>query len=232
MANELFEINNLKENNFEFDLVAEGLGAEDIKATLVIESKGIELGFPCTKNTEGKWCVKIPPLPMLERTVYPFHLRVVAEGYHFRPLKGSLNVVGSVDLYVQNATTKIESPIVREKKVEIKEHVKPQKPLTTKRHEKSIEQIAKELLETHKIDIPKAPSTKSVPVEENKTKASEPTKKPAVSVNNQPTAFFPNLIVEAKSEKKGSKDEEALKILEEAGLKPKIKSKKKFSIKD
>jgi membrane-associated HD superfamily phosphohydrolase len=231
MSNEIFQINNLKENDFEFDLVTENIGTEDIKATLVIESKGVELGFPCKKISEGKWLAKLPPLPMLERTAYPFYLRVVAEGYDFRPLKGSLNVVGTADLYVQNAKTSLESPTVEKKASVVKEAKQALKQNTTKRHEKSIQQIAEELMESNKVKSATV-ATKTVDIKPKAEKLPTPattTKKEGAS-----TVFFPNLVVEKKDEKKGTKDEVALKILEEAGLKPKAnpKTKKRFSIKD
>ena len=231
MSNEIFQINNLKENDFEFDLVTENIGTDDIKATLVIESKGVELGFPCKKISEGKWIAKLPPLPMLERTAYPFYLRVVAEGYHFRPLKGSLNVVGAADLYVQNAKTSLESPTMEKKEPVVKETKQAPKQNTTKRHEKSIQQIAEELMESNKVkSATVAPKTVDV-----KPKAEKPsTPVPTIKKEEVSTVFFPNLVVEKKDEKKGTKDEAALKILEEAGLKTKAKSKPKrrFSIKD
>ena len=227
MSSDFFQINNLKENDFEFELITEGLETDDIKATFVIESKGVQLGFPCSKNANGKWIAKVPPLPMLERTAYPFHLQIVAEGYHFRPMKGTLNVVGSTELYVQNAKTTIESPIPSEKKQTIKESVKVPKASTTKRHEKSIEQIAKELMESQKNKL-----VQNVNPTITDIKPANKTPKVSPPADIKPTPFFPNLLVESKVDKKGLKDQEALKILEEAGFKPKIKSKKKFSIKD
>ncbi len=68
-----------------------------------------------------------------------------------------------------------------------------------------------------------------------KPKAEKPsTPVPTIKKEEVSTVFFPNLVVEKKDEKKGTKDEAALKILEEAGLKTKAKSKPKrrFSIKD
>lgn len=223
MSSELVQINNLKDNEFEFELVVEGLKLDDVDAKFVIESKGVDLAFPCKRNTDGKWSVKLPPLPMLERTVYPFHLQVIAEGYHFRPMKGSLNIVGSNDVYVANMEQKFASPTEQPKK-EVKETTLPQpsNPSPVRSREKSIAQLAEEM-------------TSQVKKEEKRKHTPRVVKEAPVVLNETPSTILPKIDSDTvKEEKKGEKDEAVLAILQEVGFKTKKLSKKypRFKNKD
>ncbi len=222
MADEIVSINNNKENILEFDLSIEGINPKDINAKLVIRANEMDLGFQCVRKEGNKWNVTLPALPILERTAYPFRFDIIADGYHFEPMKGTINVVGSHDLYVttpKNPT--VSSP---EKKPEVKAIKKESAPIpkveSTKQREKPIEQIARELMEANakKTVIPPA-----------KTKV-EPTK----SVEKKAAPLTENILpVIAKEEKKvNPKDEATKRILEEAGLRSKTKPKTRFSLKN
>jgi hypothetical protein len=216
MADEIVSINNLKENTFKFELSVKGLNEENFDAKFVIHSTDMELAFPCKKDTDGKWSVTVPPLPMLERTMYPFHLQVVAEGFQFRPLKGSVNIVGSPEVYASGMkNTKLENPT---KVVETSKT----KPQPTKSREKPVEQIARELMEANKA------STK-------KTKVLTETVKPAKRTEPVKESLLPKIDVEPKPAKPdtSAKDEAARKVLEDLGFNTKIsKPSKRFSLKD
>lgn len=222
MADELVSINNLKENVIEFELTVEGLNSKDFDTKFVIHSSGMELAFPCKKGDDGKWSVTLPPLPMLERTVYPFHLQVIAEGFHFRPLKGSVNVVGSPEVYVAGTKNiKLESPTkpTETSKPKIESTVS-QKIQPTKSREKPITQIAQELMEANKVTSNK-PNVQNTIVE----------KKP----ENVKESLLPKIDIEDKKTKvnTSAKDKAARKVLEDLGIKvPKTKPKKRFSLKD
>lgn len=217
MSDEIVSINNLKENVLEFDLKVEGLNSDNLDAKFIIRSSGMDLAFPCAKDGHGKWSVKLPPLPMLERTAYPYVFSITAEGYHFEPLKGSINVIGSSDVYITNPKTKLTSPTPTQKVVEAKAvpiKVEPVKP--TKSREKSIAQIAGELMEAEK----------KKPVEIKKVVV----KQTVVAVKE---SLLPKITVEAKKEVKGGKDAAALKVLEDMGIRSKkAKAKSRFSLKD
>ena len=220
MADELVSINNLKENVLEFELTVEGLSTNEFDTKFVIHSADMELAFPCHKDETGKWSVKLPPLPMLERTAYPFHLQVVAEGFHFRPLKGSVNVVGSPDVYAAASKPgKLESPSKPVEAAKPKTEAVVHKTQPTKQREKPIEQVARELMESKKTEV-KKPKVEATAVEA----------KPEVVKES----LLPKIDVEKKATPDTSaKDQAARKVLEELGISvPKAKSKKRFSLKD
>lgn len=222
MAEELVSINNLKENVLQFELTVEGLSTKDFDAKFVIHSADMELAFPCKKDDAGKWSVTLPPLPMLERTAYPFHLQVVAEGFQFRPLKGAINIVGSPEVYAAGVkNTKLESPTKPVETVKAKtESVAPQKSTPSKSREKPIAQVAQELMEANKKD-------KAKPIVEAKT----------IEVKTAPVkeSLLPKIdVVEKKAKPDTSvKDKATRKVLEDLGMKvAKAKPTKRFSLKD
>lgn len=221
MAEEIVSINNLKENYLEFELRVQGLTESNFDTKFVIHSADMELAFPCKKGEDGKWSVTLPPLPMLERTAYPFHLQVVAEGFQFRPLRGSVNIVGSPEVYASVSVTsaKLESPtkpaaVVKETKAPV---VIPKTPVT-KQREKSVEQVARELMEANK-PVAK-PIVEAKVVEAPKTVVKE--------------TLLPTIKDEPKKESPtAEKDKAARKVLEDLGLKSKTsKPKRRFSLKN
>lgn len=153
---------NTKENTLEFNLTVQGLDANDVSVRLIVETEKIEFGFPCNKKDDSDvWTVTLPVLNMLEKTAYPFKLTVIADGYYFEPHKGTLNVVGSQEIYSsapknvsvkpkENSDTDNDKKDddkkdddKKEKSDKVKESIK-----YTKQREKPIEQIAKELMES------------------------------------------------------------------------------------
>ncbi len=210
MADEIFSINNNQENILDFGLSIKGIAAKDIRAKLVIHANEMDLGFECMKQEGDKWTVKLPALPILERTAYPYHFDIIADGYHFEPLKGTINVVGSHDLYVTAPKNpKMTSPDNREVKKEAVASVVVPKVEPTKQREKPIEQIARELMETTKAPLPK--------------KVEEPV---VVKENLLP------VIQKSEPKKGGAKDQAVMDILKESGHKAKSKPKRRFSIKN
>lgn len=226
MAEEIVSINNLKENILQFELTVEGLSTKDFDAKFVIHSSDMEMAFPCKKGDDNKWTVTLPPLPMLERTAYPFHLQVVAEGFQFRPMRGAVNVVGSPEVYAPAGVknTKLESPSKAVAPVkETKASVIPARVDVKRGREKPVEQIARELMEANKTATKKT-------IEESKTVKVEPVQ-PKVGKKE---ALLPTIELEPKSKPDTSKkDQAARKVLEDLGIKvPKVKTGKRFSLKD
>lgn len=218
-------INNTKENTLEFDLSLQGISPADMEVRFVVEAVGMELAFKCIKQENGKWKVDLPILPILEKTMYQFHFSVIADGYYFEPLRGNINVVGSAELYVSQPKNvkllptepveeitddKKDKAAEREEKKEEKKDKKEESFVPhTKSREKSIEQLAKELMEQAERSV-----------KPSKVKQPEP-KQPVVEETVAPP-------VVNKPEVKKTKDQIAREILEQEGFP--VKKKKKFSI--
>lgn len=99
----IFSINNRKTNYFSFDLEIEGIDAKDAKPRFVIKYRpDYCLMFDCTHDDGDRWNVEIPELPFLERTTYNFVIEVIVDGYYFEGAKGTLNVVGTPEVYVRD----------------------------------------------------------------------------------------------------------------------------------
>lgn len=154
-------INNTKENTLELDVSVQGLDTEDIRVWFGVRANGMDISFDCKREGEGdKWTCVVPPLPFLERTAYPCSVCIVADGYYFEPLSGTLNVVGSAEVYStapKNITIKPagEKKDKKDDKKEIKVTTEAQrsKPSPhTRQSEKSIAQIAQELMEQANLD--------------------------------------------------------------------------------
>jgi hypothetical protein len=245
MAEEIVSINNLKENILQFELTVEGLSTKDFDAKFVIHSSDMEMAFPCKKGDDGKWTVTLPPLPMLERTAYPFHLQVVAEGFQFRPLRGAVNVVGSPEVYATGVKNqKLKSPTKPAESAKVKtEAVVVPKAQPTKSREKPIEQIARELMEANKPAEVKPEAVVAPVIEAAKPvieaakpviEAAKPVIEAAKPVESTQAreALLPTIKIEEKPES-SAKDKAAMKVLEDLGLKAKKpKAKRRFSLKD
>jgi len=199
----VININNTKENTLEFEMVIEGTTTTDVDCNFVIVAKGMEFRFPA-ELTEGKkdqWTVTLPEMNFLERTAYNCYTEVVAEGQYFKPMQGSVNVVGTAQIYTSSPKNKtIESDTEKAKVVkeqETKRETK-RKQESWRQSEKPISQIAKELMEQEKYG--KAGIDKKVKA---KKKVNEAVDK--------------------------DKDAKVKAILEESGLKPKKKKKSRVT---
>ncbi len=212
-------INHTKASTLEFDLTTEGVETKDIVVKFMIEAKGMEIGFQAKKK-KGKdagdsWSVKLPALPMLEKTAYTYCIEVHSDGYFFEPLKGTLNVVGSAEIYstapknptLKSADSKDEKKPAAKKKATEAVQTKP-----VRAREKGIEQIAQELME-NKANQPKPAPKKKAATPEKPQRYTEP----LIKKTEQE-------IVEEEHE--GTKDQQVLAILEEVGIKPKSRGKR------
>lgn len=162
---DLVQINNNKENILEFELSTSN-NIKDINAAFVIRSTDMDLAFVCERTEGNKWRVKLPPLTMLERTTYPFRFQVIADGYHFEPLKGAINVVGSNEVYVTQPKNKLSAPIDPTASAEPPKVAKPtyvpERAKPTRSREKSIAQLAEELTGKKKPEINDTKKTNTV----------------------------------------------------------------------
>lgn len=148
----VIQISNVKPNTFEFDAQVQGLETNDMSVRFVIEAEGMEFAFPAVHQNGTKWEVNIPPLDVLKRTAYNFHIDLVTEGYHFEPLRGVVNVVGSPDIYVSKPASKVE-PGAEAPKADIPTEKQkaaapaaPEPVVPKNANSRSIEQIANDLM--------------------------------------------------------------------------------------
>lgn len=135
-------ITNLKQNILEFNAGLEGISDNEMKVRLIIEANGMDFGFDAKRVKGTLWEVIIPPLPMLEKTAYPFRMDVVSEGYFFDPLHGTMNVVGAHELYITDPkNTNITPRTVEELP---KKHTA--KPAGTKEIDNNTEKVSPKVL--------------------------------------------------------------------------------------
>lgn len=115
----IITIPNTKGHVLEFKANIKGLSASSMIVKFIIVADKMELGFNATNIKGENWEVELPPLPMLERTAYPFKICVVSDGYFFEPLTGTANVVGSPDIYMSTPASKqtLKSPITEAEKI-------------------------------------------------------------------------------------------------------------------
>lgn len=99
----VISIVNTKPSEFDFELGVDGLSPKKMKVCFYLKASDHYLMFECKKSKGDSWMCKIPALPHLDKGVYPFHIDVVADGYHFEVMKGTANITGSFDVYVKKA---------------------------------------------------------------------------------------------------------------------------------
>lgn len=201
-------ITNTKQNFVEFDINIQGVDTSDMVAHFIIETNNMNIGFKATrKENSEKWEVVIPPLGnFIEKTAYNYHIDVIVDGYHFEGTQGTVNVVGTAELYTSTPKT---VPITSsDKNTDIKVTTEQEQVTPLKQREKPIAQIARELMEQSGIDNPgrrevrKVSNKAKIALEENGSDA--------------PTT--------------ADKDEMVKSILSDMGFTPKEKPKKpKFS---
>ena len=87
-----------------------------------------------------------------------FHIDVVTDGYHFQPLQGVVNVVGTADIYVSKPKVQVEpsaaapAPEAEETTQKAAKPIEnPTPPVPSKAGSRSIEQIAKDLMDKAKV---------------------------------------------------------------------------------
>ncbi|MGI0075923.1 MAG: hypothetical protein ACREAU_00775 [Nitrosopumilaceae archaeon] len=103
MENNILFINATKDNFIDFDLTVQGIEEKETYVYLIIETtNNITVGFEASRQNDNKWSVKIPPLPFLEKTTYNYHICTIVDGYHFTPLKGTVTITGSQEVYITN----------------------------------------------------------------------------------------------------------------------------------
>lgn len=115
-----------KENTFEFEVEVDGIDAKDMKIRLMIAVSDMSLAFNAKHVEDSKWSVTIPVLSMLDKTTYPFCIDAIVDGYHFEPMKGSITVFGSAELYVtepKNVTLAPPKEEVKKDEETVKEKV-------------------------------------------------------------------------------------------------------------
>ncbi len=123
--NKTVNISNDKKSILEFDIEVSGAVEDDMAVRFIIESEGMALGFDSKKETGDTWSVEIPAMRILDKTIYPFYISVIVDGYTFEGLRGSVNVIGDRKVHVSDPVlvpAKAKKKVV--KKQETKEETK------------------------------------------------------------------------------------------------------------
>lgn len=85
-----------KENMLEFSVEIQGLDdTSNVDVRFIIVTTEFDLSFKCSKIDDDNWSVKIPSISFINTSTYSFHISVVANGYFFDALQGSINVTES-----------------------------------------------------------------------------------------------------------------------------------------
>lgn len=100
--NKIVNISNDKKSFLEFDIEVTGAVEDDMAVRFIIESEGMLLGFNSKKEKGDTWSVEIPAMRILDKTVYPFYISVVVDGYTFEGLRGSVNVIGDRKVHISD----------------------------------------------------------------------------------------------------------------------------------
>lgn len=107
-------ITNVKDNTLEFNLSIEGIGAADPTVRFVIKTENVNLTFIATQIEKTTWGVTIPALSFLKRTAYDYVIEVILDGYYFEALKGTIDVIGTHELYTTTPVNKSLEPIKKD----------------------------------------------------------------------------------------------------------------------
>ena len=162
-------INNQKTNTLELDVSVQGLNTNDVRVWLSVSTENMDLQFECRRESGDKWVVDVPPLPFINRTAYPCSVRIIADGYFFEPLNGTMNVIGNAEVYSSTpANITLAPKAVEDKKDDDKkdgnkvEEIKgPAHQPKARGREKSIEQIANEFMARSDKEAEESEETKS-----------------------------------------------------------------------
>jgi len=191
-------INHTKDNSIEFDLSTEGVGTDTMTVRMIIKMKGISLCFDAKKKAKkgDTWTVKIPPLSMVEKTVYNFSIEVQSDGYVFTPMEGLLNVNGDAKLFVGEVKNKTFGPSNKTEE-------------TTKQSK------------TTKVDKSSKDKQKKTTTSESSSVQTHP-----IAADASVDEIAKSLIDGVTPNKTTTKDERILAVLEEVGIKSKSKTKR------
>jgi len=133
----LTTISNVKDNILEFNVHVTGADDNDMTVQFIIESDDMDLTFNSERGKEENlWFVKVPALSILETTSYPFRIDVIIEGYHMDVMKGSVNVIGNHDIYVNKPVNVTLSPSKKSKSKDSKKPIE-KKEVTIKSTDKT-----------------------------------------------------------------------------------------------
>jgi len=107
-----------KKNVLEFDIEITGVDETDMEVRFIIEGDGIELGFDSKKISKKTWSVEIPALRILEASQYPYYISVIVDGYAFKGISGSVNILNASNIKSSvPVNTTIAAPAAKKKKV-------------------------------------------------------------------------------------------------------------------
>lgn len=156
-------LNANKKNIFEFDVEVQGVDAsKSVDVRFVMHVEDIMYGFPAKKEKENstKYVVEVPSLPHLPKSTFNFTVELITDGYLFEGAKGVVNISGDPLAHVTAPKVQIkedpkeEKEKKAEKKKEIEKKVK-ESSMPTRPREKSIEQLANEVMVSSSAELAK-----------------------------------------------------------------------------
>lgn len=110
--NNTVNINKNKENTLEFMLTVEGLPSVDgMDVRLCIKTQKYDYVFKAVKDIQNTFKVQIPPMPEMEKTMFPCVIEVIThDGYYFEAMRGNVNVVTDANITAQPVISNQDKP--------------------------------------------------------------------------------------------------------------------------
>ena len=198
MSTEILEINLNKETTFDFELSITGISAADAKVRFGVELPGYTLQVPCTRGDDKTWGVTIPCLEsFVEEGNYSFTIELIANGYHFSPVKGTAaikpvaEVVGSVprkSVEVEVTAITPKKSVVKKEEVEeeekeaVKAAKKEKKPKKSKKKKKEMK-AEEEVKESEESIVDQMINKRFAPFEDGRSILSQMTERAEADEN-------------------------------------------------
>lgn len=163
-------------NTYEFTMKIEGFSfkPEELDVRFVIDCGTIMHSFRCTQDLD-KFCVVVPCLPFIEKSMYQFRIEVTTtNGYYFCPFKGSVNIVDPPSV---NVTGVSNTTVVKQSNP-----IAPEQPSKDRASNKTLAQMTQSMLAMAGMKPTIANDVVESVVEKKAAPAVQPRKKTAAAV--------------------------------------------------
>jgi len=229
----ILTINRAIPNNFQFEVMIEGLCDTDVAARFVITNGSTEYLYQCTKLEGNKFQVDFPPLPKeFVNDDYPCRIEVIADGHFFIPVTGLAVVTeGKPEAKVTDVKPVIKADKKEEEKPGEKEEEKAEEKKEEKEENKSEEKEEKKEETKDKV-VKEAVKTVKTKKKNNRDKATRSILEHLKAKEAKEKAKYKRQLAEAEMKKrkalereileKAKKDREIQKLLESVKIKPNV----------
>jgi len=89
-----------RDSTFEFELKTEGVNLADCRVYFVLQDEGFNYELPCKKINETFWSITIPKKLSTSKN-RQYTVCVIAEDFHFEPVKGDIKFINKDDVQVK-----------------------------------------------------------------------------------------------------------------------------------